>query len=271
MTRWCSCLRTALRFALVEQARNRLALLIMALFVPVWTTLAFTVVPSTALRFRIRTVGRTVVMDGNILLQINGALQSLSLVIAFMMFVSTVRSALFDQRLVRAGFPRSALALAKCIALLLVAAVIAAYTTGWMHLFWQPEQPQVLAAGMFTGALVYGSIGIVLAAVVRSELAGMFLTIMITSIDLVLQNPLINPDADSLVVRFLPAYAAVQTSVAAAGLQVVPVAGLLLGGGWAVGMAALGMAAFTARTRSRRPRTARKAAPAGVEQAAPAP
>ena len=54
----------------------------------------------------------------------------------------------------------------------------------------------MLTAGMFTGALVYGGIGIVLAAVLRSELAGMFLAIMISSIDLVLQNPLISPDAE---------------------------------------------------------------------------
>lgn len=269
MTRWWSCFRTALRFALIEQARNRLALLILVLFVPLWTTLAFTVVASAPLRFRIRPVGRTVVMDGNILLQINGALQALSLVIAFMMFVATVRSAPFDQRLVRAGYPRSCLALAKCSALLLAAAVVAAYTTAWMHMFWRPEQPVVLAAGMFTGALVYGGIGMVLAAVVRSELAGMFLAIMISSIDLVLQNPLINPDADSLVVRLLPAYAAVQTSVAAAGLHVVPASCLLLGGAWAVGIAALGTTAFAARTRTRLPRAGAKAASTDAEQAAP--
>ncbi len=134
-------------------------------------------------------------------------------------------------------------------------AVVAAYTTAWMRLSWRPEQPLVLAAGMFAGALVYGGIGIVLAAVLRSELAGMFLAIMINSIDLVLQNPLVNPDADSAVVRFLPAYGAVQTSVAASGLQVVPANCLLLGAGWAVGVAAVGMAAFAARTRAHHPRT----------------
>jgi hypothetical protein len=187
-----------------------------------------------------------------------------------MMFVATVRCALFDQRLVRAGYPPSCLALAKCTALFLVAAVIAAYTTAWMRLFWRPEQPLVLAAGMFAGALVYGGIGTVLAAVVRSELAGMFLAIMISSIHLVLQNPLVNPGADSAVVRFLPAYGAVQTSVAASGLQVAPANCLLLGAGWAVGVAALGMAALAARTRTHHPRTV-QATPTGAEQAAPVP
>ncbi|MFE2746136.1 hypothetical protein ACFXKX_17505 [Streptomyces scopuliridis] len=145
----------------------------------------------------------------------------------------------------------------------------AVYTTAWMHLFWRPEQPLLLAAGMFTGALIYGGIGIVLAAVLRSELAG-FLAIMISSIDLLLQNPLINPDADSQVVRFLPAYGAVQTSVTAGGLPGVPSSCLLLGAGWAVGMAVLGMAAFAVRTRTHHPCTD-QGSPASVEQAAPVP
>lgn len=148
----------------------------------------------------------------------------------------------------------------------MVAVLVAVYTTAWMRLFWRPERLLVLAAGMCTGALIYGGIGIVLAAVLRSEPAGMVLAIMISSIDLVLQNPLINPDADSAVVRFLPAYGAVQTSVAAGGLQVVPTSCLLLGAGWAVGMAALGMAASAVRTRTRRSRTVQET-PTDIEQA----
>jgi hypothetical protein len=38
----------AMRFALIEQDRNRLALLIVLLFVPLWTTLAFDVGADTA-------------------------------------------------------------------------------------------------------------------------------------------------------------------------------------------------------------------------------
>ncbi|MGW1816915.1 ABC transporter permease [Streptomyces sp. NPDC002125] len=242
-----------MRFALIEQARNRLALLIMLLFVPLWTALAFEVVSRTPLRFYVRPVGRHVVMDGNVLTQVVGALQALTLVVAFMMFVATARSAVFDRRLVRAGFPRSCLALAKCASLVLVAASVAVYGTAWMHLFWRPVQPVLFAAGMFTGALVYGTVGIALAAVVRSELAGMFLAIMISSIDLLLQNPLINPESDSALVRFLPAHGAVQTAVTAADLHVMPWSCLLLGFGWALGMAGLGLTAFVLRTRAQGP------------------
>ncbi|MFD3626125.1 ABC transporter permease [Streptomyces sp. NPDC058698] len=252
MNRWWSRLRTALRFSLVEQARNRLALLIVLLFVPLWTTLAFEVVARTPLRFYVRSVDRRLVMDANVLTQITGALQALTLVIAFMMFIATARSAVFDRRLVQAGYPRSCLAAAKCATLVLVAVVVAVYATAWTHLLWHPAQPMVFAAGMFTGALTYGAFGIVLAAVLRSELAGMFLAIMTSSIDLLLQNPMINPNADSPVVRYLPAHGAVQASVAAGGLHTVPWDSLLLGAGWALGMAALGMTTFAVRTRTQR-------------------
>ncbi|WP_330293472.1 ABC transporter permease [Streptomyces sp. NBC_00576] len=252
MKRWWSRFRTAMRFALIEQARNRLALLIVVLFVPLWTTLAFEVVAGAPLRFYVRPVGRFVVMDGNILTQVTGALQALTLVVGFMMFVATARSEHFDRRLVQAGYPRSCLALAKCSSLVLVAAAVAVYATAWMHLFWRPVQPAVFAAGMFTGALIYGGIGIALAAVVRSELAGMFLTILISSIDLLLQNPLINANADSDIVRYLPAHGAVQTAMAAAGLHVMPWSCLLLGTGWALATTGLGMTASAARTRTYR-------------------
>ncbi|MCL7427125.1 ABC transporter permease [Streptomyces sp. YS415] len=257
-----------MRFALIEQARNRLALLIVLLFVPLWTTLAFEVVAQAPLRFYVRPVSRFMVLEGNVLTQIVGALQALALVVAFMMFVATARSAHFDRRLVRSGFPRSCLAAAKCASLVLVAAAVAVYVTAWMHLFWRPTQPVLLAAGMFTGALIYGSIGIVLAAVVRSELAGMFLAIMISSIDLLLQNPLINPQADSALVRYLPAHGAVQSVVTAAGLHVMPWSCLLQGFAWALGMAGLGMAAFALRTRTHRP--AGVSVP-GVQETASAP
>ncbi|WP_432042451.1 ABC transporter permease [Streptomyces cadmiisoli] len=268
MRRWRACFGTAVRFALIEQGRNRLALLMVLLFVPLWTTLAFVVVARAPLRFHVRPVGRFVVMDGNVLTQIVGALQALALVVAFMMFVATARSTVFDRRLVQAGFPRSCLALAKYASLVLVAAAVAVYATAWMHLFWRPVQPVVFAAGMFIGALVYGGIGIVLAAVVRSELAGMFLAIMISSIDLLLQNPLINPQSDSALVRCLPAHGAVQTAVTAAGLRVMPWSCLLLGFAWALGMAVFGIAAFAVRTRARPPS---RASMQGVEATATAP
>lgn len=55
-----------------------------------------------------------------------------------------------------------------------------------------------------------------LAALLRSELAGMFLVIMASFVDVSLQNPIANAGADSPVLRWLPTYGAMQSAVVAA-------------------------------------------------------
>lgn len=255
MKRWWSCFGTAIRFALLEQLRNRLALAIVVFFVPVWISLAYEVAAETPVRFLVRTASHSVTLQGNVLTQISGALHALALIVGFMMFVATARSAPFDRRLVKAGYPRLCLALAKITSLLLVAATVAGYATVWMRTFWQPEQLALLATGLFTGALIYGGIGILLAAVLRSELAGMFLVIMVSFIDLALQNPIANPASDSAVLCYLPAYGAMQTAVTSATLHLVPWTHLALGLCWTLGTAAAGMTAFALRTRSRHARS----------------
>ncbi|OEJ22075.1 hypothetical protein AR457_39985 [Streptomyces agglomeratus] len=271
MRRWGACLAAAIRFALIEQLRNRLALVIVVFFVPVWITLTYTVTADDPVRFHLRPADRSITMDGNVITQTSGALHSLALIVGFMMFIATARSAPFDRRLVQAGYPRLCLALAKFIALVLAAAAAAAYGTAWMRVYWHPQQLLLLAVGLLVGALIYGGIGVMLAAVVRSELAGMFLVIMISFVDLALQNPIVNPASDSALLRYLPAYGAMQTAVTAGALHLVPWHELALGTAWAIGMVTAGMTAFALRSRSRRANNTRPVAaaesPSGTDQA----
>jgi hypothetical protein len=108
----------------------------------------------------------------------------------------------------------------------------------------------LLAASLFLVALIYGGIGIMLAAVLRTELAAMFLLIMTSFIDLGLQNPIANTDAANPVLSVLPAYGAMQSAVTSVGLRLVPSSYLTLGMCWAVGTAATGITAFVLSTRS---------------------
>jgi ABC-2 type transport system permease protein len=252
MRRWMSCLGRAVRFALIEQLRNRLALAIVVFFIPLWITLAYTVMADEPVRFFARPAGRWISMDGNVITQISGALHALALIVGFMMFLATARSAPFDRRLVQAGYPKLCLALAKFTALLLAAALVAAYGAVWMRAYWEPQQLLLLTVGLFVGALIYGGIGVMLAAVLRSELAGMFLVIMISFVDLSLQNPIANPASDSALLRFLPAYGAMQTAVTAGALRLVPWHELILGICWALGTVTAGMTAFAVRSRTQR-------------------
>ena len=250
MKRWWSCYATATRFALIEQARNRLALVILVFFIPAWIVLAYAVSSATPVPFFLRPVGHSVTVQGTALAQITGGLQAIALLVGFMMFIATARSVPFDRRLVQAGYPRLGLVLAKVTSLVVAAAAVAVYTTAWMQPYWRPQQFVLLAASLFLGALIYGGIGIMLPAVLRGELAGMFLLIMISFIDLGLQNPIANTAATSSVLRVLPDYGAMQSAVTSVGLRLVPWSYLALGLCWAVGAAATGIAAFVLRTRS---------------------
>ncbi|MEJ8632217.1 MULTISPECIES: ABC transporter permease [Streptomyces] len=248
MRRGWLCFGTAVRFALLEQLRNHLALVLIVFFVPLWLSLAFGVFAETPVPFFLRAAHRTVTVDGNVLAQLTGAFHALALIVGFMMFLAATRSADFDHRLVMAGYPRRCLVLAKYTALVLSGAAAALYATGWVQFFWQPVRLDLLAAALFTGALIYGGVGIMLAAVLRSELAGMFLVIMVSFIDVGLQNPIGNPAADSPVLRFLPTYGAMQSAVSAASLHTTPWSYLAMGLCWAASTATVGMSAFTLRT-----------------------
>lgn len=249
MSRTWLCFGTAVRFAVLEQVRNRLALVLVVFFIPVWLTLAYTVSARTPVPFFLRAADRTITVDGNIFIQLTGAMHSLALIIGFMMFLATSQSADFDRRLLRAGYPQLCLVLAKYATLLLTAAAVALYATVWIRVFWQPERLGLLAAALFVGSLIYGGAGVMLAAVLRSELAGMFLIIMVSFLDVGLQNPIANPAAGNPALRFLPTYGAMQSAATAARLNVVPWSYLALGLCWALAMAAIGMASFAVRNR----------------------
>jgi ABC-2 type transport system permease protein len=254
--RWWSCYGTATRFALIEQARNRLALAIFVFFVPLQIFLAYRSAPATPVPFFVRPAGHLVTVDGRTLATITGALQANALIVGFMMFIATARSAPFDRRLVQAGYPRLSLVLAKITSLVLAAAAVAVYTAAWMQLYWRPQQLVLLAASLFVAALVYGGIGIMLAAILRSELAGMFLLITTSLIDLGLQNPILNMAATAKpLLSILPAYGAMQSAVTSVGLRLVPWSYMALGLCWAAGTAVAGIAAFAVRTRSHRKNT----------------
>ncbi|MBP2705962.1 ABC transporter permease [Microbispora sp. RL4-1S] len=237
----------------VEHLRNRLALVIIVVFIPVWAILIYALSLEIAFPFNIRAAGRVVMMPANVLNQLAGALQILALITGFMMFVTTLNSASFDRRLVRAGFPQLCLIAAKLTALAVVALCVALYATGLIWLTHRPAQPVLLAAALAAGALIYGGIGVVLAAVLTSDLAGLVLVTVICSIDLALQSPLATPAAAGALVRYLPDYGPMQGAVAAVAMDTVPWNAVGPAVGWALCTLALGISAFAARTSAHQP------------------
>ncbi|MEV0786908.1 ABC transporter permease [Streptomyces sp. NPDC050423] len=253
MRRHWSLFATASRYALIGHARNHFAMLLVVVYIPVWIGLAYVTIPDRPAPFRLRATGEVLSPPGNHLTQITGALNAVTLIAGFMMFAATFTGGAFDRRLAMAGYPRYHLVLAKLSALTLVCAAVAAYATAAVGCAWPPRQPVMLAAALFCAALTYGALGVVFGSVLRREVEGMFAILMISILDVALQNPLSSSGSDSAVVRFLPTYGAVQASMSAAFSDASAVQGLVIQFLWLIGAASAGFLVFRRRTRNALP------------------
>ncbi|MFD5037142.1 ABC transporter permease [Streptomyces sp. NPDC058377] len=240
-------------FALTEHGRNRFAMVLVILFVPLWTALAYLAMPVTPAHMRLHATGETLAPPANELTEISGALNAVTLITGFMMFAATFSGNRFDRRLAMAGYPRAHLVLAKVTALALISAAVAAYATAITCLAWAPRQPLLLAAALFSAGLTYGALGVGFGSVLRREVEGMFAIVMTSIIDLALQNPVMSAGADNPVMRYLPSYGAMQASTAA-GFSVTPVPlYLAVQLTWFAGAALIALIGFRRGTRSTLP------------------
>ncbi|MFQ6328705.1 hypothetical protein ACLMAL_21550 [Nocardia sp. CWNU-33] len=240
----------ATRYGLIEHARNRFAMLLVAAFIPASITLVRVAVTDIEVPFRLRGTGLVLRANGNELAQISGALTAVCLIIGFMMFAATFSSGAFDRRLSMAGYPRVALGLAKIACLVVASVVVCAYATAVICCYWSPRRPVLLAAALFGAAMTYGALGVGLGALLRREVEGMFAIAMITCFDLAVQNPIASAGADSDFVRWLPSYGAMQASTAAGFSETTSFAGFAVQLVWFTASALLGLVAFHLRTRS---------------------
>jgi ABC-2 type transport system permease protein len=255
---------TALRYALIEQTRNRLAFGLLLLFVPIWYALLGGLVASAALPFRFRVTGAFLLANGRDLALLTAGLNALTLIAGFTLYAATRGGSQFDRRLVLCGYRQATLMAAKVTTLLVVAAGIALYASLVLLAYWRPVNFPLVWLSYAGAALIYGAQGILLGVLVRSELAGFFLIIMLSLMDTWLQNPYGNPVANKPILQWFPAYGPMQVAVAGGFTHVMPGRELLVGLVWAASLALVGLVIFWWRTRPWQPRgrVARTLAPA---------
>ncbi|WP_051362647.1 ABC transporter permease [Amycolatopsis thermoflava] len=248
-TTWHAALLKAIAFEVAQHARNRLALSLVVFFIPCWLAIVRTVIPSRPIEYQSRIAPAPITVDASELALISGALNALTLIIGFMLFASVRRAREFDQRLVMAGFPRPVLLLAKLAGLVLVATVVSGYASIVMGFYCDPHSGGMLFLSLLSAGLIYGGLGVALGVAVPTELAGMFVIIMVSLVDVMVQNPVINPGKDQAVLRFLPTYGPMQSGVAATFTDSASFGYLMLGPLWLLVFAAFGLGAFYLRTK----------------------
>jgi ABC-2 type transport system permease protein len=245
---------TAWRFSLRNQSRNRLAWLLLAVFVPAWYLLMAALTGHKPLSFKLFSTGQLLAVDGRHLTLISAGLSSLTLITGFAVFAAIRKTLAFDRRLVFAGYRQSTLITAKTVAIAIVAAAVAGYTALVLLAFWRPSLAGWLAilAAYTVIAFTYGAFGLLLGVLVKGDLEGFFLIIMGSLIDTFLQNPLGNPIANKPILQWFPSFGPMQFAVGGAFARTALWSHLALGLAWAAAFAAGGLVIFRLKTRSRR-------------------
>lgn len=242
---------TATWYALLEHARNRLALGLLIIFVPLWFLVVGAMIPGDPVAFKLMSTGALVRVNGHDLTLVTAGFNALTLIVGFMLFATTRRNAAFDRRLVLCGYARSVLLLAKLTALAGVAVLVALYATMVLAVYWPSPTLPFVWLGFVSDALIYGALGVLLGVLVGSELAGFFIVIMVSLMDTFLQAPVENPLANKAFLIAFPSYGPMQVAVSGAFRHVFPVAAFLLSLAWVMLFALLGVGIFAWRTRLR--------------------
>ena len=260
-------LDTAMRLGLAGQVRNRFAWILLVAFVPVWYLLIGSMIAHHGAGFRLRATGATLVVDGHNLTLITAGLSSITLITGFVVFAAVRRSRAFDRRLVLSGYRPAALIAAKTGGALVQAVAIGAYATIVMLFFWRPAGVWAVAVTFMLAAATYAALGLLIGVLVRGDLEGFFLIIMVSLLDTFLENPVDNPLANKPILEFFPSYGPTQFAAAGAFHHQVLLSMAAVSLGWTAAFSLLGLIVL----RLRMPRPASVTAPARPPARTPPP
>ena len=246
-------LDTAIRLSLAGQVRNRFAWILLVAFVPVWYLLIGSMIAHHGIGFSLQATGATLVVDGHNLTLITAGLSSITLITGFVVFAAVRRTRAFDRRLVLSGYRPTALVAAKTGGALVQAVAIGAYATIIMLFFWRPAGVWAVAVTFMLAAATYAALGLLIGVLVRGDLEGFFLIIMVSLLDTFLENPVDNPLANKPILEFFPSYGSTQFAAAGVFHHQVLAGMAAVSLGWTAAFALLGLIVL----RLRMPRPAR--------------
>ena len=240
-------LEVAIRHSLAGHARNRLAAVLLIVFVPVWYLLIGAMIPHASVAFRLRATGTTLLVDGHNLSLISAGLNTITIIAGFVVLTATRRAMPFDRRLVLSGYGPGALIAAKTAAAVTVAIVVGCYAALVLLAFWRPAGLWAVALAFVLAAITYATLGLLIGVLVRGDLEGFFLIIMIALLDTFLQDPVDNPLANKAILEFFPAYAPTQVAAAGAFHHQALIGMIALSIAWTAAFALLGLAVLRLR------------------------
>ncbi|WP_020124852.1 hypothetical protein [Streptomyces canus] len=247
-----------LRCTLLGHLRNRLALVLAVAFIPIWIAVARLCTSDRVVRVRLEAISAPVSAPASQLGQVASALGAVTMVAGFISFTETFQSRQMDRRLLLAGYPRLPILLAKLAAIALTAAALALYTTVLLWISVPVRHAGPLGLALAGAGLAYGGIGLLFGSLVRGELEGFFLIIMLSLVDTGLQNPVFNTLMDVAGVCALPLYGVNQLALSSALTLQTPWSHGLLSLTWSAATGALALLVLHNHRPSRSPWYRRK-------------
>lgn len=120
-----------------------------------------------------------------------------------------------NRRLIVCGYHPIELLISILLALFLVVALIAIYVGILTNAFYNIDNLGRFILGLVLIGFVYGSYGLAIGSLVKAELEGILLIVLLVNIDVGwLQNPLFYAEAQNqIIIKFLPAYFPSQTAI----------------------------------------------------------
>jgi hypothetical protein len=143
---------------------------------------------------------------------------AVSFLTGFLSFYLVHERRAVDERLVLSGYRPGEVLLAKLVVLVILVALLAAYEAAAIRPFFVPRDTLRVAEGFFLGGLSYGSLGLLIGALTRQELEGVFLVVLLANIDAGwLQNPAYYAGSERRwLIEDLPGYYPAQIAVTGA-------------------------------------------------------
>ena len=228
-------LKTGWLMTIGEMLRNRIILILLLVIPSVFFTITRLTTPIYDVFFKLASLSEETYVQVSLRSEalVFIGIATVGLLAAFLALNLIQKSDTVNRRLILCGYSTGELALTRFGVLLFLLLILGAYICLISLLFFQPRHLFQMYIGFFSTGYVYGAYGLFIGAMVRRELEGILLVVLLANIDIGwLQNPVFYADAQSkIIIHYLPAFCPSQVSMIAAFTDysiLKPLAGSLL-------------------------------------------
>jgi len=143
------------------------------------------------------------------------AVASSGFLVSFLALNLIQKNKIVNRRLIICGYHPIELLISILLALFLVVVLIALYVGILTNAFYTIDNLGRFILGLVLIGFVYGSYGLAIGSLVKAELEGILMIVLLVNIDVGwLQNPLFYAEAQNqIIIKFLPAYFPSQTAI----------------------------------------------------------